>query len=106
MLPESSGSLAQGETEDMKSETLENLKLGCVAKDTITGFEGVVIAITNWMNGCVRVTIQPKTLDNGKPIESHTFDVEQLEVVESTFRKAATQKGGPSIAPGQRKDPV
>jgi hypothetical protein len=82
-----------------------NLTLGCVAKDSITGFQGVVIAVTEWLNGCQRVTIQPQQLDNGKRLEADTFDAEQVVVVEAVEVPAAKQKGGPSIAPAQRKDP-
>ena len=51
-------------------------------RDVVTGFKGVVIARTVWLNGCVRVQVQarPKKGVNGVPaLES--FDVEQLEVV-------------------------
>jgi len=33
------------------------LTLGCRARDTITGFEGVVTSITRWLNGCDRIGI-------------------------------------------------
>lgn len=39
--------------------TKTEITLGCKAKDKITGFTGIVIAMTSWLNGCQRVTIQP-----------------------------------------------
>ena len=84
----------------------KEITLGSKCRDTISGFTGIVVAITNWLNGCQRITIQPQELKDGKPIESHTFDVQQVEVVEA---KAAVEPekrpGGPSIAPTRSADP-
>lgn len=86
--------------------TNKPIKLGCLARDTISGFTGIVIAITDWLNGCRRITIQPKELKDGKPIESHTFDVEQVELVKPEPAKAAQKSvGGPSISPARAADP-
>lgn len=80
------------------------IELGDEAKDQITGFSGVVIAITNWLAGCQRVSVQPRELKDGKPIESVTFDVEQLDLVKSA-RKVVAQTGGPHDAPRRQADP-
>lgn len=86
--------------------TTHNIKLGCKARDTISGFSGVVVAITNWLNGCVRITIAPQELKDGKPIDSHTFDVEQVALVEEKVMPEPTkQHGGPSISPVRSADP-
>ena len=61
----------------------EDVKLGDVLRDTITGFTGVAVAKTEWLNGCWRVSLQPKELREGKPIDHIGFDVEQLELVET-----------------------
>jgi hypothetical protein len=61
-------------------------KVGDTVHDTITGFEGVVVCRSEWLNGCVRLTVQPRKLHEGKPIDSQTFDVEQLEPVEPALR--------------------
>lgn len=55
--------------------------LGCLAKDTVTGFTGIVSSRTEWLNGCIRIGLQPRELKDGKPIESQAFDIEQLEYV-------------------------
>lgn len=70
------------------------MKRGDVIRDTITGFKGVLTARTEWLNGCVRLTIQPQELKDGKPIESHTFDVEQCELVETAKPKTVKPTGG------------
>jgi hypothetical protein len=82
------------------------IKLGDVAKDTITGFEGVAIARTEWLNGCVRISLQPKKLqENGKPIDSETFDETQLAIVAPGLRHVEVRTGGPRPAPTRARDP-
>ena len=41
----------------------KRIELGDTAKDSITGFSGVVIATTFWLHGCERLTLQPQKLD-------------------------------------------
>lgn len=78
----------------------QGIALGDTARDVVTGFEGVVVAITTWLNGCVRLALQPRALKDGKPIESQSFDVEQLELVEKCDAVMPTKKtGGPMPEP-------
>ena len=56
----------------------QHIKLGKRVKDTITGFEGIVVGRTEWLYGCVRVSVQPQTLHEGKPVEYQIFDEPQL----------------------------
>ena len=59
-----------------------DFELGDEAKDTITGFSGVVVARTEWLNGCWRLLLQSKKLDkNGQPTEPQQFDDKQLVLV-------------------------
>lgn len=58
------------------------IQLGDRARCRITKVAGVATCISNWLNGCRRVSIQPETLDKeGKPMELITFDEEQLEII-------------------------
>lgn len=84
----------------------ETLKLGDKAKDQISGFTGTIVAITEWLNGCRRITIQPSALHDGKPVENATFDAEQIEKVEEGPKLDPTRTGGPSIAPKRPADPI
>lgn len=70
------------------------VKVGDIVRDTISGFEGVAVAATEWLNGCVRILIQPKKLHDGKPVESQTFDVEQLKVLKRANAEALAPTGG------------
>ena len=89
----------------MNIDRPKNLKLGCVAKDKISGFSGVVVAVTEWLNGCQRITIQPQEMKDGKPIDGHTFDAEQVDVVEPVEEPVRSPHGGPSISPTRSADP-
>lgn len=60
------------------------INLGDQAKDAVTGFEGICIARTLWLNGCVRVSLQSMKLDkDGKPQDGQTFDEPQLILVKA-----------------------
>lgn len=83
----------------------ESLGLGNQARDRITGFAGTVVAITEWLNGCRRITIQPNALHDGKPIDSYTFDAEQMEKLEEGPQINPMRTGGPSMAPQRPRDP-
>lgn len=78
-----------------------DLKLGDTVRDTITEFTGVVIAEHKYLNGCCRLSIQPKELKDGKPIEALTFDAEQLELVTRATERTVVPAGGPMDAPSR-----
>lgn len=86
--------------------TMNNeIKLGNVVKDTITGFEGIATAITWYLNGCVRVMIQPKKLKDGVPLEAEWIDRSQLKVVKSKEKEKPAPTGGDRKAPKEIQDP-
>lgn len=102
--------LTRNEARQLLAVDESSIELGDTARDTITQFTGVVVAITHCLNGCKRVTLQPRELKDGSPIDSHTFDFQQLEVVEKADH--APQKvdlkanpGGPRMEPSRRSDP-
>ena len=76
-----------------------NLSMGDKARDTISEFEGIIIAITHWIYGCDRVTIQPQGLDkDGKVRQPETFDALQVVKVQTAAVPSdtrATKTGGP-----------
>lgn len=75
------------------------IRLGDEAKDTITGFTGVVVAETKWLHGCVRLTLQPRELKDGQPHETRTFDLPQLVLVGKKAAKGTGATGGPRPEP-------
>ena len=82
----------------MKETTVD---FGDQVTDPMTGFKGTVIAITQWMYGCRRVTIQPKGLNkDGEIFEAQQFDEPQLKVTKAAktppaVRKKRAKTGGP-----------
>jgi hypothetical protein len=70
-------------------------ELGDQVKDIVTGFSGIVVAKTQWLNGCVRMSVQPRTCKEGKPPDFQQFDMEQLKVVK---RAAVAAPSAPMVA--------
>jgi len=70
------------------------IKLGSKVKDKITGLVGIAMARTTWLHGCVRISIQPQELKDGKPIELYTIDEPQCEVIEEEKAKSPEPKHG------------
>ena len=74
-------------------------------KDDITGCRGVLLSITLWSNGCVRLGVQPRELKDGKPVEMQTFDIEDIVLLEKDNKKPtkkASRSGGPKPDPVRR----
>lgn len=80
--------------------SMSRIELGDTARDTITGFEGVVVCDAKWLHGCRRLTIQPRQLHEGKPVDMQTFDEPQLLLVRGVRPEASTVDGG-----GPRPEP-
>lgn len=85
------------------------IKLGARAKDRITGFEGVITARIEYLNGCVQYCIKPTKLQkDGQPIEGLYFDSQQVEQLAELDKRAAGieryQTGGPSHRPPRTPD--
>jgi hypothetical protein len=57
------------------------IALGDEVRDTVTGFTGIVIALTEWFNACQRASVQPPVDEKGATRTADAFDVEQLEVI-------------------------
>ena len=58
-----------------------NHELGLLAKDKITGFQGIITVRCQFLTGCNRYCLQPTELKDGKPIDSIYFDEAQIEIV-------------------------
>mgnify|MGYP003453287561 FL=1 len=87
--------------------TKVNVQLGDEARDTVSGFTGVCVARTEWLNGCRRMSLQPKALDkDGKPQEIQAFDDFQLEVTKPKLQPIGSKEtGGPRDEPSRARDP-
>lgn len=58
------------------------IELGREVQDRITGYSGIAIAKTTYLQGCNRILVQPK-ISNGKVTipDAQSFDEPDLEVV-------------------------
>ena len=77
---------------------MSKIKLGDKVKDKITGFIGVAVARTEFLNGCVQYEVQPKRLDKDhKIVESVSIDEQSLEVMSVKKKKVVKKEtnGGP-----------
>lgn len=58
------------------------IELGSKVRDEVSGFEGIAFGRSEFLNGCVRIGVQPRIGADGKLPESAWFDEPQLEVIE------------------------
>lgn len=85
---------------------MPEIKLGSKVRDTLTGLEGVAIARTVWIHGCVRITIQPFGLHDGQPLACQTTDENQVEPIPGPVFPARSEgPAGPTPKPSRRSDP-
>lgn len=82
------------------------INLGDKAKDTITGLTGTVVSRHEYLNGCVRLALQPAELKDGKPVDSSVFDIQQIELIEAAKPRAVDPTGGPRDEPSRPSIPA
>ena len=96
------------------------IKVGDRVKDIVTGYTGIAVARTEWLNGCIRFTVQSNEYHDSKPVDSLCVDEPQLVIVEKgvtkrlgdecieppTSSQEATAPGGPAPTPERHKDPT
>lgn len=56
---------------------------GKLAKDKITGFEGIITSKHYYITGCAQYGLQPKIDKDGKVPDSRYFDEGRVEILES-----------------------
>ena len=69
------------------------IELGQKVKDNITGFEGLVVARIEYLNGCIQFQVQPSKLKDGKPLEAEWIDEQRLTT------KGKAERGGSGDIP-------
>ena len=70
-------------------------KLGAQVKDSITGYNGIVIRRTQWINGCNTYGVQHVELHEKKILDPESFDEYQLVLIEEDVHKEHRSRGGP-----------
>jgi len=83
------------------------IKLGQEVQDRITGYKGIAIGITHYLQGCDRLLVQPKVGKDGFTIpEPVSFDEPDLIIIGEGILKAKEDKpkqtrkspGGPRLS--------
>jgi hypothetical protein len=76
------------------------VELGDVVKDPITGAQGTVMAITHYLTGCDRASVQlPGLTKESKLIDWLAFDLPQLKIIKKKTPPAKKRiTGGPQPA--------
>ena len=71
--------------------------LGDTVKDTVSGFEGVAVSKHLYLNGCARISVQPKYNKKDQKLpDSQTFDEPQLKIMKKkTVPQGSKRPGGP-----------
>lgn len=82
-------------------------KNGDKVKHKLTTFEGTIIGINCWINGCVRIGVQGSALNKNKVIvDPEWIPQNELELIESiTEVKPKEKPGGPMKAPKPMSNP-
>lgn len=57
------------------------MKIGSICKDTVTGFQGAVMAHTTYLHNCDRYTLQPREMHEGSPVGAKDFEGPRIEFV-------------------------
>ena len=86
--------------------------LGKRCRDKVTGMEGVITCMSFDLYGCIQAVLHPGIDKDGKPRDTHWFDVSRLEKLSEipvmlppdfAFGDVAEGKKGPSEKPAFMK---
>lgn len=74
-------------------------------QDKISGAKGIVVARTEWIYGCVRLSVQPEDVKDGKPADCFVVDEPQATVLTNQALKDSSQEQAPAArSHGERND--
>jgi predicted YcjX-like family ATPase len=71
---------------------MNRIKLGQEVKDRITGFQGIVVSITDFLNGCKRPGVQSKWEPGKELLGAEMFDEPVLELIGNGIKKEEKPK--------------
>lgn len=74
---------------------MSEIRLGSRVKDQITGFQGIVVVISEYLHGCRRIGVIPEELREGKPGDAQFFDEPQVELLQENVIASTASKKGP-----------
>lgn len=84
-----------------------SIELGSKVRDRITGYIGIVVARSEWLYGCVRITVQQEGLDKDNKISHEVFDEAGLDTLMEAEKMIPVEErktGGDQAPPSRRMD--
>lgn len=68
-----------------KDFTMETIQLGQKGRDRVTGFEGIVTGVCNYLSGCNQALLVPRVGADGAYRAGEWFDVQRVEITEASM---------------------
>lgn len=81
-------------------------ELGDRVSCKITGFTGIIIGKSEWLNGCATYGIQTEDLKDGMPQKVKWFDEPQLRLQTKKVLDIGDKDGGPIVEPERCISPL
>jgi hypothetical protein len=76
---------------------LKDVTLGATYQDRVSGFRGIAISKTLWLNDCMRVGLQGR-VNKDNEAKSNSYDVEDLEYVNNgVLESGVAALGNPNV---------
>lgn len=72
---------------------MKEIELGDTVKDIHTGFKGVAIVKSEFVNGCIQYDVTPPVDKEGKVVESQGIDSQSLKIVKRGKKGLEVDKG-------------
>jgi len=84
---------------------MDHIKIGCKARDLLSGYEGLVSSKSELMNGNVQFAIKTPQTD-GVWVDGMSFDAVQLEYVDSGISHLTKEPEATTIQLGQEVEDI
>lgn len=82
--------------------TVIAMKIGDEVEDTLSNMKGTVVGISTYLNGCLRLGVQPKELKDGIPVDEAWLPPAQLKLIKAKVEINKPRSGGPGRSPKER----
>jgi hypothetical protein len=82
--------------------TFQPIGLGDRVKDPISGASGIVVAVSRYLTGSIRIGVTPETTKDNKPVENIDFDQSAVLLVKAAVHRPMVAIAGGEIGLGDR----
>jgi hypothetical protein len=72
------------------------IQLGKLVRDKVSGMSGIATSRTTFLNGCIRIAVQPKIDKDEKLPDEKWFDEDQIEIIGEGISMPEKKVGGPN----------